>query len=345
MAGRGIGPDAAGGPASHSPVMLREVLLHLAPRDGALYIDGTFGAGGYSRALLEAANCRVIAIDRDQRAIAAGADLVERSAGRLTLVEDRFSRLDRIAQEYGGGAVDGVVLDIGVSSMQLDEPARGFSFRAEGPLDMRMERRGVSAADVVNQKSEAELARIFSALGEERRARAVARTLVEVRKTASIATTGALAEVIRGVVRAKPGDIDPATRVFQALRIYVNDELGELAGALAAAERILVPGGRLVVVAFHSLEDRLVKSFLAARSHAARVSRHQPEAQPLPATFRLVTKKALAPSATEIEANPRARSAKLRAAERTEIPARADDALADIVAGLPRLSPAERGSA
>ena len=343
MAGRGIGPDAAGGLASHLPVMLREVLLHLAPQDGRVYIDATFGAGGYSRGILEAANCKVVAIDRDQSAVAAGMSLVEEFHGRLTLAEDHFSRLDRVARDLGFASADGVALDIGVSSMQLDESGRGFSFRSDGPLDMRMERRGPSAADVVNTLPEEELARVISTLGEERRARAVARAIVEARKAAPIRTTGALAGIVRSKVHSKSGDIDPATRTFQAFRIYVNDELAELAGALAAAERILAPGGRLVVVSFHSLEDRLVKTFLTARSRAAASSRHQPEAPALPATFRLLTKKALAPSADETAANPRARSAKLRAAERTEAAARADDPLAEAIAGISRLEEMKRG--
>jgi len=343
MAGRGIRPDAAGGPASHLPVMLREVLLHLAPRDGGVYLDATFGAGGYSRGILEAANCKVVAIDRDQSAVVAGAPLVEEFLGRLTLAEDRFSRLDRVAHDLGFVSADGVVLDIGVSSMQLNQAGRGFSFRSDGPLDMRMERRGPSAADVVNTLPEEALARVISMLGEERRARAVARAIVETRKTAPIRTTDALAGIVRRVVHSKPGDIDPATRTFQALRIYVNDELAELAGALAAAERILAPGGRLVMVAFHSLEDRLVKTFLTARSRAVASSRHQPEARALPATFRPLTKKALTPTADETAANPRARSAKLRAAERTETAARADDPLAEAIAGLPRLEEMKRG--
>jgi 16S rRNA (cytosine1402-N4)-methyltransferase len=343
MAGRGIGPDAAGGPASHLPVMLREVLLHLAPHDGGVYLDATFGAGGYSRAILEAANCKVFAIDRDQSALAGGASLVEEFQGRLILAEDRFARLDQVARDLGFASVDGVVLDVGVSSMQINEAGRGFSFRNDGPLDMRMGRRGDSAVDVVNRLPEAELARMISTLGEERRARAVARAIVEVRKVAPIETTGALADLVRSKVHSKPGDIDPATRTFQALRIYVNDELAELAGALAAAERILVSGGKLVVVSFHSLEDRLVKTFLTARSRATASSRHQPEARALPVTFRLLTNKALAPSANETAANPRARSAKLRAAERTETAARADDPLAEAIASLPRIEDMKRG--
>ncbi|HLL27118.1 MAG TPA: 16S rRNA (cytosine(1402)-N(4))-methyltransferase RsmH [Xanthobacteraceae bacterium] len=343
IAGRGIGPDAAGGPARHLPVMLREVLLHLTPRDGGVYLDGTYGAGGYSRAILEAANCKVVAIDRDQSAIVAGAPLVEEFRGRLVLAEDRFSRLDRVARDLGFASVDGVVLDVGVSSMQFDEPARGFSFRADGPLDMRMQRSGRSAADAVNELPEAELARVIAVLGEERRARAVARAIVEARKHSPIRTTGALADIVRSKVHAKPGDIDPATRTFQALRIYVNDELAELAGALIAAERILALGGRLVAVSFHSLEDRLAKTFLAARSRAAAGSRHQPKAEALPATFRVLTKKALTPSTEEVAVNARSRSAKLRAAERTDVAARADDPLAGMIAGLPRIGAATQG--
>lgn len=338
IAGRGPGqPEAAGGLARHVPVMLREVLSQLAPRDGALYIDGTFGAGGYTRAILQAANCKVIGIDRDQSAIAAGAVLVQEFSGRLTLIEDRFSNLDQVARDLGHTQVDGVVLDVGVSSMQIDEAARGFSFRGDGPLDMRMEASGKSAADVVNKTDERELSRIVSVLGEEKFARKVARAIVEARSEAPIETTGKLAEIIRRVVRAKPNEIDPATRTFQALRIYVNDELFELAEALASAERILAPGGKLAVVSFHSLEDRLVKTFLASRSMAPAVSRHAPEAKAKPATFKLLTKKPLIAANDETLSNPRARSAKLRAAERTEASTRNDDPLSSLTARLPRM--------
>lgn len=338
IAGRGPGqPAAAGGLARHVPVMLREVLSQLSPRDGALYIDGTFGAGGYTCAILQAANCKVIAIDRDQSAIAAGAALVQEFSGRLTLIEDRFSNLDEVARSLGHAQVDGVVLDVGVSSMQIDEFARGFSFRGEGPLDMRMEAQGPSAADVVNKTDERDLSRIISVLGEEKFARKVARAICEARNEAPIATTGKLAEIIRRVVRAKPNEIDPATRTFQALRIYVNDELFELAEALAAAERILAPGGKLAVVSFHSLEDRLVKTFLAARSMAPAVSRHAPEARVKPATFKLMTRKPLIAADDETGQNPRARSAKLRAAERSTAPAHNDDPLSSLTARLPRL--------
>ncbi|HKA72730.1 MAG TPA: 16S rRNA (cytosine(1402)-N(4))-methyltransferase RsmH [Xanthobacteraceae bacterium] len=331
--GRDTDAGVAGGLARHIPVLGRQAVECLRPRDGATYIDGTFGAGGHSRLILAAADCRVIAIDRDQTAVAQGADLVESAGGRLTLVEDRFSALDRVARTLGVDAVDGVLLDVGVSSMQLDAAERGFSFRLDGPLDMRMGRDGVSAADVVAHAAERDLAAIVAALGEERRARAVARAIVAARKDAPIETTRALADIVARVVRAKPGDIHPATRTFQALRIFVNDELGELAGALVAAERVLKPGGRLVVISFHSLEDRIVKSFIAERSQVRRGSRHLPEPDAQEPSFRMLTRRPLTPDAAESSANPRARSAKLRAAERTAAAAPA----ADIVHLLPRL--------
>jgi 16S rRNA (cytosine1402-N4)-methyltransferase len=290
----------------------------LAVHDGGVYIDATFGAGGYSRAILAAADCRVIGIDRDQNAIARGAGLVEASGGRLVLVQERFSALAAVAQSFGHAAVDGVVFDLGVSSMQLDEAERGFSFRLEGPLDMRMDSTGASAADVVAHASERDLAAIIATLGEERHARAVARAIVRARGESPILTTRQLAHIVEGVVHARPGTIHPATRTFQALRIFVNEELEQLASALAAAETVLKPGGRLVVVAFHSLEDRIVKTFLASRSRWGGASRHLPEAaQPAP-TFRLLTRRPVVPDQAEIAANPRARSAKLRAAERTD---------------------------
>jgi 16S rRNA (cytosine1402-N4)-methyltransferase len=321
MAGRGAGDTgAAGGPARHIPVLVSRVLEFLNPRDGSLIVDATFGAGGYTRALLAAADCRVIGMDRDQTAIALGADLVEEAQGRLTLVEDQFSAL---ADVVGDRQVDGIVFDLGVSSMQLDAPARGFSFRLPGALDMRMGREGASAADVVARGSERDLARIIAALGEERHARAVARAIVEARQRQPITTTTQLADVVARMMRPG-GDIHPATRTFQALRILVNDELGELQRGLLAAERVLQPGGRLVVVAFHSLEDRIVKSFLASRAPAPPGSRHAPPTVSRPATFRTLTKRPVTPDPAEIAANPRARSAKLRAGERTEAPPRAD---------------------
>jgi 16S rRNA (cytosine1402-N4)-methyltransferase len=299
-------------------VLARPAIEHLNVRDGGVYIDGTFGAGGYSRLILEAANTQVVGIDRDQSAVARGFGLVEAAGGRLTLVEDRFSELDRVARECGCDAVDGVVLDIGVSSMQLDQPERGFSFRLEGPLDMRMGASGPSAAEVVAAASERDLADIIFLLGEERHSRAVARAIVAARKEKPIETTVALAEIVARVVRHKPNEIHPATRTFQALRIFVNDELGELAQGLAAAERILKPGGRLVVVSFHSLEDRMVKNFFAERSRAPTGSRHLPEVDAPPPTFTILTKRPVVADEREVAQNPRARSAKLRAGERTQ---------------------------
>ena len=245
----------------------------LSPRAGGTYVDATFGAGGYSRAILGVAGTRVIGIDRDRTAIAGGFDLVDRSEGRLTLVEDRFSNLADICAAEGAAAVDGVVMDVGVSSMQLDEAGRGFSFRLDGPLDMRMGQAGPTAADVIAKASEAELADIIYLFGEERHSRGVARAIVAARKEAPITTTRALADIVARVVRSKPGDIHPATRTFQGLRIFVNEELDELQTALEAAERVLKPGGRLAVVSFHSLEDRIVKNFFAEREPRPVVAR------------------------------------------------------------------------
>jgi 16S rRNA (cytosine1402-N4)-methyltransferase len=320
------GGSAAGGPARHIPVLARAALEQLNVRDGGVYLDGTFGAGGYTRLILQAADATVIGIDRDQSAVARGIGLVEQAAGRLTLTEERFSNLDAVARQFGHDAVDGVVLDIGVSSMQLDEAARGFSFRLDGPLDMRMGNEGPSAADVIAHASERDLARIIATLGEERFARLVAKAIAAARAKAPIATTGALAEIIGTVIHARPDRIHPATRTFQALRIFVNEELSELVAALAAAERILKPGGRLAVVSFHSLEDRIVKTFLTERSGIRAASRHAPATRGPAPTFKLLTRRPVAPDDDEIAANPRARSAKLRAAERTAAPPRAVDA-------------------
>jgi 16S rRNA (cytosine1402-N4)-methyltransferase len=315
--GRGTGDGVAGGPARHIPVLGPPAIEFLNVRPDGVYIDGTFGAGGHTRAILGKPGAQVIGIDRDRDAITRGFDWVDASDGRLTLVEDRFSRLDEIARGLGHASVDGVLLDLGVSSMQLDEAARGFSFRRDGPLDMRMGSEGPSAADVVARASLQELAAIIATLGEERHARAVARAIVAARETDPINTTAALAQIVARVVRG-PRDIHPATRTFQALRMFVNEELAELSTALAAAERMLAPGGRLVVIAFHSLEDRVVKTFLTARGRPPRGSRHQPELPTLAPSFRLLTPRPITPEAGEIAANPRARSAKLRAAERTD---------------------------
>jgi 16S rRNA (cytosine1402-N4)-methyltransferase len=304
----------------HIPVLRPQAVEMLGPRQGGVYLDATFGAGGYSRAILATEGTRVIGIDRDRTAIAGAFDLVDRSAGRLTVVEDRFSNLAEVCAAQGIDRLEGVVMDVGVSSMQLDEAARGFSFRLDGPLDMRMGAQGPTAADVVAKASEADLANIIYIFGEERYSRSVARAIVAARKQAPIATTRALADIVAKVVRAKPGEIHPATRTFQALRIFVNEELDELYLALTAAERVLKPGGRLAVVSFHSLEDRIVKNFLTERSKVAGGSRHLPERmQPAP-SFQLMTKRPVTPDDAEMSSNPRARSAKLRAAERTDAP-------------------------
>jgi 16S rRNA (cytosine1402-N4)-methyltransferase len=314
-------------PLRHIPVLGREAVEFLAPRDGGVYVDATFGAGGYSRLILDRPGTRVFGIDRDQTAIAGGFDLVDRSNGRLTLIEDRFSNLAEVCAAEGASHVDGVIMDIGISSMQVDEAERGFSFRLDGPLDMRMSQHGPSAADVVAKASEVDLAKIIYIFGEERYSRQVAKAIVAARKEAPITTTRALAEIISKVVWTKPGEIHPATRTFQALRIFVNEELDELHLALGAAERVLAPGGRLVVVSFHSLEDRIVKNFLSERGKSGGGSRHLPELAQSASSFSILTKRPVIADGDEIAANPRARSAKLRAAERTDAPAHAAPAL------------------
>lgn len=323
----------AGGLARHIPVLARRAVAWLAVRTGGVYVDATFGAGGYTREILATPGARVIGIDRDQSAVARGFALVEEAQGRLRLTEDVFSNLEMVVRESGHRTVDGVVFDLGVSSMQLDEAERGFSFGRDGPLDMRMGQSGPSAAEVVAHASERELAAIIAALGEEQHARAVARAIARARTEGAIDRTARLADIVAAVVHARPGAIHPATRTFQALRLYVNDELGELAAGLAAAERVLAPSGRLVVVAFHSLEDRIVKTFLAARSRPPAGSRHRPEIVARPASFRVLTKRPETPDVEEVAANPRARSAKLRAAERTAAAPWPDAA----PAALPRL--------
>lgn len=309
----------------HVPVLLNEVVDALSPRDGGVYVDGTFGAGGYTLAILSAANCRVWGIDRDPEAIERGRQLGLAYPGRLEIVEGRFGDMAALLAARGVGSVDGVALDIGVSSPQIDEPERGFSFRFDGPLDMRMGRDGPTAADVVNTAEQDELADIIFHYGEERMARRVARAIVAARKDAPIERTRQLAEIVRSVVSKGKGDaIDPATRTFQALRIHVNDELGELRRGLAAAESLLKPGGRLAVVSFHSLEDREVKTFLKERSSPPpSPSRHAPavSADARAPSFRLLSRKPIGPTEAEASSNPRARSARLRAAERTAAPA------------------------
>jgi 16S rRNA (cytosine1402-N4)-methyltransferase len=323
--------DAPGGSArgSHLPVMLAEVLEQLGPRDGGVYLDGTFGGGGYARAILEAADCTLYAIDRDPQAIARGEALAAELAGRagaerLHLVQGGFGEMASLLLERGVRSVDGVVLDLGVSSFQIDEAERGFSFRNDGPLDMRMSQEGPSAADLVNTLSEADLADVLYQFGEERLSRRIARAVVATRAEAPIETTLQLAAIIRRVVPQEKSGIDPATRSFQALRIRVNDELGQIETGLAQAAHMLRPGGRLVVVSFHSLEDRIVKRFmLDAAGRAPSPSRHDPRgmARPAaPAPFRLVANKAMRPGDAETRQNPRARSAKLRTLERLSPP-------------------------
>jgi 16S rRNA (cytosine1402-N4)-methyltransferase len=326
--------------ARHVPVLRNEAIEALAPVDGGLYVDGTFGAGGYTTALLAAADCRVVGIDRDATAIAGGADLVADAHGRLSLVLGRIGDLDAIVAASDLPPLDGVVLDLGVSSMQLDIAARGFSFRRDGPLDMRMGQSGPSAADLVNELAEKDLAALIRTLGEERRAGAVARAVAAERANGRIQTTLQLARLVEAAVGRSNDGIHPATRTFQALRIAVNDELGELARALFAAEAVLAPGGRLVVVSFHSLEDRIVKTFLAERSRTtSSVSRHAPATFAAAPTFIPVIRRGATAGEAEVAANPRARSARLRAAERTAAPARGpSDPLAYGVPHLPALS-------
>lgn len=305
--------------SGHIPVLLQEVLAQLAPRDGGVYLDGTFGGGGYARAILDSAACTLWAIDRDPEAIERGASLVAAHPGRLHLLHGAFGDMVALLHDAGVAALDGIVLDLGVSSFQLDDPARGFSFRADGPLDMRMAKHGPTAADLVNTLPEQELADVLYRFGEERASRRIARAIVAARAEAPIDTTGRLAGIIRAVLPPDRSGIDPATRSFQALRIRVNDELGQIERALAAAASLLAPEGRLVVVSFHSLEDRIVKHFMTgATGRAAAPSRHDPRgltAAP-PAAFRLLTPKALRPTEAEARQNPRARSARLRAMQR-----------------------------
>jgi len=324
--------DAGGGPVRHIPVLLHEVLTALEPAAGKVILDGTFGAGGYTSAILSA-GADVIALDRDPTAIAGGQALVEAHGGRLKLIHSQFSQL---ADHAPAGGLDGVVLDIGVSSMQIDEADRGFSFQKNGPLDMRMSASGVSAADVVNRAKVAELIRIFHFLGEESQSPRIAHAIEKRRVEKPFETTRDLAGLIEIVTPRKMKDkIHPATRVFQALRIFVNDELGELAQALFAAEQALKPGGRLVVVTFHSLEDRIVKTFFSDRAGKASGSRHMPIAHERAATFDRIGKSMVSASDAEAEVNPRARSAKLRAGLRTTAPAEAADMS---IFGLPNLA-------
>ena len=308
----------------HISVMAEEVLSGLNPRDGGVYIDGTFGRGGHASAILNAATTRVLGIDRDPAAVIFGIKLGNKYNGRLTLFEGCFGDMASIMATAGISKVDGIALDLGISSPQVDDPMRGFSFRSEGPLDMRMERRGPTAADFINNSSEEEIADVIYHYGEERNSRRIAKGIVRARKIKPILLTSQLAQIIHANVHRSEGNIDPATRTFMALRIHVNDELRELERGLISAEQALCPGGRLVVVAFHSLEDRKVKSFLRKHSGlTGRSSRHLPENldKILAPSFSLVKRGAIKPSAYEIASNARARSARLRIAERTNAPA------------------------
>ena len=325
----------------HIPVLIGPLVDAVTPVAG-VWIDGTFGAGGYARALMAAGASRVIGIDRDPDVLAAAGRWADEFDGRVTLHGGCYSQMVEIAAGAGAPQVDGVVLDIGVSSMQIDQASRGFSFMSDGPLDMRMAQSGRSAADIVNTAAEAEIADILFRYGEERASRRIARNMVRARDEADITTTGALAKIIeQSLPRPKPGQPHPATRSFQALRIAVNDELGELARGLSAAETVLKPGGHLAVVSFHSLEDRMVKRFMQIRSgNAPRANRFAPEEHKDEARFALVTRKAVAADDHEVAANPRARSAKLRVAKRTDAPAGEIDASA---IGLPHVAPRHGG--
>lgn len=308
----------------HIPVLLQPLLAAVAPVRG-LWLDGTLGAGGYARGLLEAGADCVIGIDRDPLALQLAEDWAAPYGDRVRLVHGTFSDLDNLA----GEPLDGVVLDLGVSSMQLDQAERGFSFMKDGPLDMRMSQSGDSAADLVNTAEEGTLADILYHYGEERASRRIAHAIVAARAIEPITTTGRLAEIVaRCLPRPKPGQSHPATRSFQAIRIAVNTEFSELAEGLAAAERALKPGGLLAVVTFHSLEDRIVKRFFQLSSgQESNANRYAPARSDVTARFELVTRKAVGPDEAELAVNPRSRSAKLRVARRTAAPAMALDSV------------------
>jgi 16S rRNA (cytosine1402-N4)-methyltransferase len=313
-----MAPQTPAEVAPHIPVLLRPLLAGVAPVTG-VWLDGTFGAGGYARGLLDAGASQVIGVDRDPLAFEMAAPWASAYGDRLRLVEGNFSQLD----EHAGGLLDGVVLDLGVSSMQLDLAERGFSFAKDGPLDMRMSQNGLSAADIVNTASEEELADILFYYGEERASRRIARTIIKARGDAPITNTLRLSEIVsRCLPRPKPGQSHPATRSFQAIRIAVNAEFSELIEGLEAAERALKPGGKLAVVSFHSLEDRIVKRFMLARAgQGGNSNRYAPQAEAEASRFKLLSRRAIGPDEDELAENPRSRSAKLRLAERLDAPA------------------------
>ena len=302
------------------PVMLDEVIDTLCPRDGGFYIDATFGNGGYSRSILQAADCHLMAIDQDPDAIERGQSLVKEFAPRFSLQQGRFSQMSEWADEFAPDGLDGIVFDLGVCSTQLDQAERGFSFQKDGPLDMRMSQSGTDASDFVNEADEKDIADVLYHYGDERASRRIAKAIVKARENEPITRTLQLAEIIRSVLPyPKPGQSDPATRSFQALRIYINEELREIDDALEAAQSLLRTDGILVVVTFHSLEDRHVKRFLTkAAGKTANPSRHVPELAKPKAYFALLGRKPLLPTETEIANNPRSRSAKLRAARRLD---------------------------
>lgn len=324
--------EAVSSSQPHASVMLREMLAALAPKDGELIVDGTFGAGGYTRAILDEADCSVFSIDRDGTVLPYVEKLRAAYGERFHFLSGAFGDMEQLLRDAGVEKVHGIVLDIGVSSMQLDQAERGFSFKKNGPLDMRMAQKGQTAADVVNTATEEALADILYYYGEEKQARRIARAIVKAREETPFTTTLELSALVAKVVGKGWGKIDPATRTFQALRIYVNDELGELVAALEAAERLLAPGGRLVVVTFHSLEDRIVKRFFHHRAYGAEetVSRHMPQvsARHFKPSFLLPNKKAQPATEEESRLNARARSAKLRVGVRTEASALAEPFMA-----------------
>ena len=310
----------------HHSVLLNAVLAAINPRANSIYVDGTFGGGGYSKALLQAVNCRVLGIDRDPLACEQGDQISQKFKGRLKIISGNFAAMERLLSEQNIHTVDGITLDLGVSSLQLDDPERGFSFKKDGPLDMRMSSDGPTAADIVNEAAEDELSNIIYQYGEERFSRRIASSIVRARSTAPITRTIQLANIIRSCqpkTRKVRSIIDPATRTFQAIRIFVNDELTELRNGLIAAESLLNTGGRLIVVSFHSLEDRIVKTFFRERSGGQpHRSRHVPEKRKgeFAPTFFEINRRPTVPNSKEVGINPRASSARMRAAERNAFP-------------------------